>query len=258
MAVFQASDFDNHQEVRFFNDLESGLQAIIAVHWLGAVNISGGDVRMKSYPDEAAAVADVLRLSRAMSYKFALAGLPFGGGKTVIMGDPQQQKTPELLQALGRAIESFGGRYMAGPDVGTTSEDMVHIGECTSHVRGRPGESGDTSPATGYGVFQAMRAAVQYKLDRDTLTGLKVAVQSCGAVGRALCHHLYEAGAELYVFDIDRDAETRTVSDYDAIAVSENEILSLDVDVVAPCWLPTHFSLSPIPSSRPPRQGLRQ
>jgi leucine dehydrogenase len=248
MTVFQAPDFDDHQEVRFFNDLESGMRAIIAIHWQGASNIAGGGIRMKPYLDEQAAVADVLRLSRAMSYKFALAGLPYGGGKTVIIGDPQQQKTPELLNALGCAIESFGGRYMAGPDVGTTSEDMVHIGACTTHVRGRPGESGDTSPATGFGIYHAIRAAVRYKLGRDDLAGIKVAIQGCGAVGRALGHYLHDAGAELYVHDIDRQAMAAMVSDFGAVAVTGGEILSLEVEVSAPCALGAVLNDASIPT----------
>lgn len=250
MTVFQAADFDNHREVRFFSDPDCGLQAIIAVHRQGPNDISGGGVRMKPYADEQDALTDVLRLSRAMSYKFALAGLPFGGGKTVVIGDSRSQKTPALLHALGRAVDSFGGRYMCGPDVGTTPEDMVHIGETTAHVRGRPGESGDTSPATGYGIYQAIRAAVRHKLQRDDLINAKVAVQGVGDVGRALCHHLHEAGADIYVNDLDGDAVADAVARYGATAVTSEEILAMDVDVLAPCAMGAVLDDDTIPAIR--------
>jgi leucine dehydrogenase len=250
MTVFQAADFDNHQEVRFFNDRESGLQAIIAIHWQGPNDIAGGGVRMKAYDDEEAALTDVLRLSRAMSYKFALAGLPFGGGKTVVIGDPGRDKTPQLLRALGRAVESFGGRYICGPDVGTTPEDMVSISQVTDHARGRPGESGDTAPATGFGVFQGIRAAVRHKLGRDDLAGTKVAIQGAGAVGRALCQHLHDAGADIYINDLDAEAVSAMVSRYHATAVSDDEILGLPVDVLAPCALGAVLNDDTIPLIR--------
>jgi leucine dehydrogenase len=250
MTVFQAADFDDHREVRFFNDRGSGLQAIIAVHRPGPAGVAGGGVRMKAYADEDQALADVLRLSRAMSYKFALAGLPFGGGKTVVIGDPGSKKTPDLLRALGRAVDSFGGRYMCGPDVGTTPDDMVHIASTTAHARGRPGESGDTSPATGYGIYHAIRAAVRHRLNRDDLVDTSVAVQGCGAVGRALCRHLYDAGAKIFVNDLDGDAVAAAVADFEAVAVSSDEIMQLEVDVLAPCALGAVLNDDSIPAIR--------
>jgi len=249
MTVFHAPDFDNHEQVSFFSDPDSGLRAIIAIHWSGP-GVAGGGVRMWNYADESKAVADALRLSRAMTYKFALADIPVGGGKTVVIGDAGRDKTPALLEALGRAVERFDGRYMCGPDVGTSPEDMVVIRRETEHVRGLPGESGDTSPATGYGVFQAIRAAVEHRMGRTDLTDLRVAVQGAGSVGRALMHHLKAAGARIIVADIDEAAVASAVQDFGALAVHIDDILFEDADVVAPCALGAVLNDTSIPQIR--------
>jgi len=249
MPVFHAADFDAHEQVCFFTDADAGLHAIIAIHWSGP-GLAGGGIRMWPYDDEQKAITDALRLSRAMTYKFALADIPIGGGKTVIIGDARTAKTPALLRALGRAVDSLGGRYICGPDVGTTPEDMIHVGETTDHVRGRPGESGDTSPATGYGVFQALRAAVRHRLGRQDLAGLKVAVQGAGAVGSALCRHLHEAGAEILIADVDSAAVARAEADFGAVAVTPEAILAVEADVLAPCALGAVLNDQSIPEIR--------
>ncbi len=236
MSVFSATDYDDHEEVCFFRDPGSGLRAIIAIH-VSRGGVAGGGVRMWPYDDEQKAVTDALRLSRAMTSKFALAGIAIGGAKTVIIGDPRRDKSPELLRALGRAVESLGGRYICGPDVGTTPEDMAVIASVTAHARGRPGESGDTSPATGYGVFVAMTAAAEHKWGRKDLSGLRVAVQGVGGVGYALCRHLHEAGARILVSDVDPGAVARAVAAFDAVAVDPGEILAVECDILAPCAL---------------------
>jgi leucine dehydrogenase len=249
MTVFHAPDYNNHEHVSFFSDPETGLRAIIAVHWSGP-GLAGGGVRMWPYDDEQKAVTDALRLSKAMSYKFALAGVPIGGGKTVIIGDSATQKTPALLRSLAGAIERLNGRYICGPDVGTSSEDMLVMREVTAHVRGLPGQSGDTSPATGFGVFQAIRAAVRHKFGRDDLAGLRVAVQGAGAVSRALCRHLHDAGAEIVIADIDPGAAERAARDFSARIVSTDAILSTDADVLAPCALGAVLNDDTIPAIR--------
>jgi leucine dehydrogenase len=237
MAVFDAPDFDNHEKITFFCDADSGLRAIVAIHTSSVFGASGGGCRMVPYatPDEA--LRDVLRLSRAMTYKLALAGIPAGGAKTVVIGDPAKDKSEALLRALGRAVHSLGGRYIIAEDVGTTPDDMEIIASQTPYVVGRKQGSGDTGPATGYGVFVALRSAVAHALGRADLQGLRVAVQGLGAVGYNLCRHLHLAGAQLWVADPRVAAVERAVAELGAKTASCDSILALDVDVVAPCAL---------------------
>ncbi len=236
MPVFGAVDFDQHEQVAFFYDKETGLRAIIAIHNSNRGPALGG-CRMWPYADEQKAVTDALRLSRAMTYKAAMANLPLGGGKTVIIGDSHHDKSPELFRAVGRCVETLGGRYIIGEDVGTTVEDMVHIKETTSSVVGLPGGSGDPSPFTAIGVYESIRSAVLYRLGQSSLAGVKVAVQGLGHVGYHLCQLLAEAGANLFVTDIDTGLVKKVVKDFKAKAVSPEEIYGLDVDVFAPCAL---------------------
>ena len=236
MPVFGNTDFSDHQQVCFFADRASGLRAIIAIH-LTVNGIAAGGIRMYPYAADQDAVRDALRLSRAMTYKLAVADLPVGGGKSVIIGDPRSDKTEARLEAFGRAVESLGGRYTCGEDVGTTPEDMAVINRTTQYVVGLPGQSGDTSPLTGLGIFHAIRAAAKHKLGRSDLEGLTVAVQGVGNVGRHLCKHLAEAGAKLYMADIDDDALHDAATVFGAERVSPDRVLSLEVDVVAPCAL---------------------
>jgi leucine dehydrogenase len=190
---------------------------------------------MFPYPDSDHALSDVLRLSRAMTFKFALVGFPAGGGKSVIIGDPRKDKSEALLEAFGRAVDNLDGRYICAEDVGTTPDDMVVIRRSTRYVTGLPDGSGDTSPLTGYGVFHAIRAAARHRLGRDDLAGLSVAVQGAGNVGRYLIEHLSRAGAHIQVADLNGEAARSVAKDFGVEIVAPEDVLSLDVDVLAPC-----------------------
>jgi len=234
MSVFETRAFDDHELVTFISDPATGLRAIIAIHST-ALGSAGGGIRMYPYSDSGQALHDVLRLSRAMTCKFALLGFPAGGGKSVIIGDPRKDKSEALLEAFGRAVDDLGGRYTCAEDVGTTPDDMVVIRRSTRYVTGLPDGSGDTSPLTGYGVFQAIRAAARHRLGRDDLEGLNVAVQGAGNVGRYLIEHLSRAGAHIQVADLNREATRRMEKDFGVEVVAPEDVLSLDVDVLAPC-----------------------
>ena len=239
MSVYAHKEFDDHQQIAFFNDRQSGLRAIIAVHNTNLGPALGG-CRMWPYSSEEDAVNDVLRLSRGMTYKSAIANLKLGGGKAVIIGDPRTEKSDALLYAMGDFIEGLGGRYITAEDSGTSVTDILKMGERTSYVSGVDKASdhgGDPSPSTAYGVFISLREAVTYKMQRPDLKGLKVAIQGLGNVGYRLAEYLHEAGALLYVTDIVQASVDRAVRELDAIAVTGDEIFSLDVDVFAPCAL---------------------
>ena len=203
MQLFSHPEFDAHETVSFCFDAAAGLCAIIAVHDTHLGKALGG-CRMWPYASEADALTDALRLSRGMTYKAALAGLPQGGGKSVIIGDPRRDKTPELMRAMGRAVDRLNGAYVIAEDSGTTVADMRLMAEVTAHVGGladeqavAAGRTGDPSPATAKGVFIGIRAAVRHVWQREDLRGLRVAVQGAGNVGYRLCRHLHEAGAQL-------------------------------------------------------------
>jgi len=236
MSVFSSEHFDHHEQVVFCSDRDSGLRAIIAVHNTNRGPSLGG-CRMWPYDSEDAAIADVLRLSRGMTYKSAIANLPLGGGKSVIIGDPQTDKTPQLFEAMGRFVDSLGGRYIAAEDVGISVADIDIIRAQTRYAAGTSSGSGNPSPSTAQGVFVGIRAAVAFKLHRGSLNGLKVAVQGLGSVGYALCERLAESGAMLYVTDIKDESVVRAVRELGATAVGPEEIYGLDVDVFAPCAL---------------------
>lgn len=230
--MFQHTDFD-HEDVHFFNDKETGLQCIIAIHRMIS-GTTGGGCRFFPYPSSQAAVNDVLLLSRAMTYKNIMAGLPMGGGKAVVIGNPNTDKTPEILSAFARCVDSFGGRYVTACDVGTNEDDMFLVREVTPYTMGAKGKGGSTSPLTGYGVYQSMRAAWQFHTNRDTLSGVKVAVQGFGGVGTYLINHLKEAGAEVVVADPHPEAVQRA-GDAGIQVVPVDEILFQEVDILAPC-----------------------
>jgi leucine dehydrogenase len=243
MSVYSCPDFDNHEHVSFFADEASRLRAIIAIHCTAPFGLAGGGCRMWPYASDGDALRDVLRLSRAMSYKLALCDMPAGGAKSVIIGDPKKDKTEALLHALGRAVERLGGRYIIAEDVGTTPEDMRVIGTETKYVVGR---STDTGPATAYGTFVGLRTAVERALGRTDLKGLRVAVQGVGNVGRRLCRHLVEAGADIVVTDVDERAVRAVVDELGSPhvpvvgtvrAVPPSAIYGQRVDVFAPCAL---------------------
>lgn len=238
MTVFDHADFDHHELVAFKEDPASGLKAIIAVHNSNLGPALGG-CRMFCYTSDAAALSDVLRLSRGMSYKSALAGIALGGGKSVIIGNPHQTKSRELLLAMGDFIDSLGGRYITAEDSGTGVADMMIIGERTKHVTGFiEGEEhgGDPSPITAYGVFQGIVASVAYQFNSD-LKGVRVALQGIGNVGYHLARMLVDAGAIVYAADINAGNISRAVNELGVIETPLSEILSCDVDVLAPCAL---------------------
>ncbi|MCB1955651.1 MAG: Glu/Leu/Phe/Val dehydrogenase [Rhodocyclaceae bacterium] len=243
MTVFTQVDFADHEQVVFCSDEKSGLKAIIAVHNTNLGPALGG-CRMWPYANEAEAVRDVLRLSRGMTYKSALAGLKLGGGKSVVIGNPRTDKTPALLDALARAVDRLGGRYIAAEDSGTSVADMKQMRRITPHVAGvedKPSDdgmrSGDPSPSTALGTFVGIRTAVRERLGRDSLEGLRVAVQGIGNVGYDLARRLHEAGASLWVCDIDTAALKQAEHELGARVVEPEAIYGLDVDVFAPCAL---------------------
>ena len=253
MAVFSLSDFADHEQVVFVSDDKSGLKAIIAVHNSNLGPALGG-CRMWPYASEEEAVRDVLRLSRGMTYKSAMAELKLGGGKSVIIGNPRTDKTPALLAAFARALEQLNGRYIAAEDSGTSVADMKYMTQFTRHVAGihdKPSDegtrSGDPSPATAYGTFIGIQAAVKERLGRDSLEGLRVAVQGVGNVGYDLARQLKEAGAQLWVTDIHREPLVQAGKELGATVVAPEEIFGLDVDVLAPCALGAILNDSTIP-----------
>ena len=249
MSVFSANDFDRHEQVVFCNDADSGLRAIIAIHNT-ALGPALGGCRMWNYASDADALTDALRLSRGMTFKAALAGIPYGGGKSVIIGDAKRDKTPALLKAMGRAVHSLGGRYLTVEDVGTTVDDMDVLRTITPYAHGVSDGSGNPSPATAYGVFLGIKAAVAHRLGRRSLDGVHVAVQGLGNVGMRLCEYLAEEGAILTVADINKDAVARAVLRFDATAVDVAEILAVEADVFAPCALGAILDDDSIPALR--------
>ncbi|MBL6749172.1 MAG: Glu/Leu/Phe/Val dehydrogenase [Nevskia sp.] len=243
MSVFSHPDFDAHEQVSFRLDRASGLRGIIAVHNTRLGRALGG-CRMWPYASDAEALTDVLRLSRGMTYKAALAGLPQGGGKSVIIGDPRHDKTPALIRAMGRFVNSLGGTYVVAEDSGTNVEDMRLMATETRFVGGladdravAAGRTGDPSPATARGVFVGIQAAVRAALGREDLKGVRVAVQGVGNVGFRLARLLANAGASLWVSDLYQPAVERCVAELAAVAVPMEAIYGLDVDVFSPCAL---------------------
>jgi valine dehydrogenase (NAD+) len=243
-TVFGAGHADGqagHEQVVFCQDAQSGLRAIIAIYST-ALGPALGGTRFYPYPDESAALADVLNLSKAMAYKNALAGLDFGGGKAVIIGDPDKLKSEALLRAYGRFVESLNGRYITACDIGTYSEDMdVVARECT-HVTGRTvpnGGAGDSSVLTAFGVFVGLRAAAEHVWGSTSLDGKTVGVEGVGKVGHRLVDHLIEDGASVVIFDTSRAAAERVHAKHAGvtIAASRTELLGSPLDVYSPCAL---------------------
>lgn len=242
MSVFSHIEFDHHEQVVYGHDQASGLKAIIAIHNRNLGPALGG-CRMWPYASDEEALRDVLRLSRGMSYKSALARLPLGGGKAVIIGNPHTGKSEALFQAMGDFVDSLGGRYITAADSGTGVAEMQIMAERTRHVAGAGQReafgggmrNGDPSPSTAYGVFIGLQAAVKHRLGRDDLKGLRVAIQGVGQVGFGLAQQLKEAGAELWVTDIVPANVRRAVARLGATAVAQNDIYGLEVDVFAPC-----------------------
>lgn len=246
MAVFNQVEFDNHEQVVFCSDNESGLKAIIAVHSTKLGPAVGG-CRMWDYAKDEDAVYDVLRLSKGMTYKNAVARLPFGGGKSVIIGNAKEIKSEQLFRAFGRQLERLNGSYYSAEDVNITCADVALMNKETNYVLGLEGKSGNPSPFTAYGTFLGIKAALQHQRGHQDFSGIKVAVQGLGAVAYGLCQHLADAGAKLFVTDINQVAIDRVVNDFGATAVGIDDIYDLDVDVYAPCALGATINDDTIP-----------
>lgn len=239
------TSFDSHEIVRrFLLGPDSETVAIAAVH-NGNLGPALGGCRFFPYISEEAALTDVLRLSRGMTYKNAMAGLPLGGGKAVIIGDFRKDKNEALMEDMGEAVESFDGKYVTAEDSGTTEEDMLAMSKKTEHVTGLPPEffqgkdfgelGGNPSPLTALGVYRGIRAAVHHRYGGDSLTGLKVSVQGVGAVGLELCKLLKQDGVELFVTDVDQQRLSEAKELLGAHVVARDEIYEIESEVFAPC-----------------------
>ncbi len=243
MSLFEHHEFDQHKEVVFCNDEKSGLKAIIAVHNTN-LGPSLGGCRMFPYANSDEALTDVLRLSKGMTYKAAMANLKQGGGKAVILGDPRTQKSREMFLALGDFIEKLGGDYITAEDSGVSVSDLYETAKRTDHVSGIKAKftydgspaDGNPAPGTAYGVFVGLKTTVKHAFNTD-LSGLKVAIQGLGHVGYRLAKHLKDAGAELFVTDIFPEQLVKAESELGATIVKPDDIFGLDVDVFAPCAL---------------------
>jgi leucine dehydrogenase len=237
--VFGQLSFDNHEQIVFCNDKDTGLKAIIGIHNTVMGPALGG-TRMWNYANEWEALNDVLRLSRGMTYKSAITGLNLGGGKAVIIGDAKMDKTPEMITRFGQFVNSLSGKYITAEDVGTTTEDMDRIHEVTNFVTGisiEKGGSGNPSPVTAYGVYMGMKAAAMYQFGSDNLAGKKVLVQGSGHVGETLISHLTKEGAIVFVSDIHMDKMENMAAKYGAKIFTGTDIYSADVDIYSPCAL---------------------
>jgi leucine dehydrogenase len=236
MEIIEHQGGTEHERVLFGREEASGYSGIIAIHSTRLGPALGG-ARFWNYASEADALVDVLRLSRGMTYKNALAGLPFGGGKSIIIGDNRTPEREQLFRAHGRFVETLGGSYLTAEDVGTTTADMEFVLRETKHVAGLADRSGDPSPATARGVFRATQAAARHAWGRDELAGRRVALQGCGNVGYLLAKELHAAGAKLIVTDVDRERAERVRVECGAQRVETEEIYAAEADVFAPCAL---------------------
>ena len=242
MSVFSHSDFDQHEKVVFSHDPHSGLKAIIAIHNSNLGPAAGGCRRWR-YASDDEALTDVLRLSRGMSYKNALVGVPFGGGKAVILASESEEASASeaQLEAFGKLVDSLAGAYVTAEDVGMRVADMQQVARQTPYVTGVKASGNDTggdpAPYTALGVFKGIQSAARMALGRSDLDGLEVAVQGLGNVGLRLCELLHQAGARLIISDINPQRVNQAIQAFAAHAVSKEDILFQEVDVVAPCAL---------------------
>lgn len=236
MSVFETEAFDAHESLHAFFDEPTGLRCFIAIHSTRRGPAAGG-VRLWRYPDSAAAMTDVLRLARGMSFKSAITDLPLGGGKAVIMKPDEPVDRAAMFAFFGRCVDSLGGRYVTAEDVGVGPDDMRAVAGATRHVAGLPegrAASGDPSPITARGVFLGLKAAVERALGRAGLRDLRVAVQGAGHVGSYLCALLAEAGARVVVADVDAAAAARVAERFGAEIVAPDAIYDCDVEVFSP------------------------
>lgn len=236
MKIFDYLEEYDYEQLVFCHDKSSGLKAIIGIHDTTLGPALGG-TRIWDYENEEDAIIDVLRLSKGMTYKNAAAGLNFGGGKTVIMGDPKKIKSEVLFRTLGRYIEGLNGRYITAEDVNSTTEDMFYVNQETDYVVGLEGKSGNPSPVTAFGVYRGILAALESVYGSSDLNGKTIAIQGLGAVGYELCRLLKEAGANLIVTALSKESIDRVVNDIGAESVAPDEIYGVECDVFAPCAL---------------------
>ena len=239
MTLFDSPSFAHHEGVHAFHDEKTGLKAIVAVHSTARGPAVGG-TRMWNYATAAEALEDVLRLSKGMSYKNAIADLEMGGGKSVIIGDSRTQKTPELFEAFGRFLNGLGGNYYAAEDVGTSVEDIASARKVTPYVLGLkdgPEASGDPSPVTAEGVFRSNMVVARRLFGQNDMTGLTVAVQGVGHVGAYLCEKLHAAGAKLIITDVNQDNLKAVAEKTGAQIVAPEDIYAVQADIYAPCAL---------------------
>ena len=234
--MFDHPSYDAHEGVHAFHDAATGLKCVIAVHST-ALGPAAGGCRMWNYPTGDAMLTDVLRLSQGMSYKNAMAGIPLGGGKAVIWGDPKSDKSPELFRAFGRAVESLHGTYYTAEDVGVDVSDMSVVRQETRFVAGLDegaAASGDPSPVTARGVYLGIREVAKRLFGTDDLTGRTVAVQGVGSVGGYTCQHLAAAGANLIITDIDQEALAAVSNSTGARVVAPGDIYDVEADIFSP------------------------
>ncbi|HQW66399.1 MAG TPA: Glu/Leu/Phe/Val dehydrogenase [Gemmatimonadales bacterium] len=236
MDTFVEMQTMGHEQVVFSHEPSCGYFGIIAIHDTTLGPALGG-TRVWKYENTDAALRDVLRLSRGMTYKSAVAGLNLGGGKAVIIADPKRADRESLFRAHGRFIESLGGRYITAEDVGTSPTDMEFVKRETKHVAGLLNLSGDPSPVTGYGVYMGMKASAKAKWGKDSLAGKTISVQGAGKVAYYLMSHLKQEGAKLIVSDIDDQKVARVVDELGATAVAPDAIYDVQADIFAPCAL---------------------
>ncbi len=235
-----------YERVVWGTDDSIGYRGLVAIHSTRLGPAVGG-TRFWQYNSGDEALTDALRLARGMTYKNALAELPFGGGKAIILGDNRVRDREKIFRAHGRFINSLGGKYITGEDVGTSPSDMEYVRQETSYVGGLQDRSGDPSPRTARGVFRAMQAAANYRWGSDDLSGKIVAIQGCGHVGYFLAGELHQAGAKLVVADVDPERVQRTASEFDAQAVAPGEIYKIRADIFAPCALGGVLNKSTVP-----------
>jgi leucine dehydrogenase len=236
-SLWDFPDFDEHELVHFVTDPKTGLKAVIAVHSTHLGPGAGG-TRFWHYAEASDAIADALRLSRGMSYKNAMAGLPLGGGKAVILADAGRTKTPEMLAAFGRAVAGLCGRYVTAEDVGMSVADMVAISNETDYVAGLPvaegAVGGDPGPHTSYGVFLGVKAAVKRALGKDSLDGLHIAIQGAGSVASGFARRAAAEGARLTIADVDQGRAEALAAETGGATVGPGEIMTLAADVLSP------------------------
>ena len=239
--MFSHPEFDGHERVVYVNDAASGLRAIVAIHSTSLGPAFGG-CRMWPYANDAEALTDALRLAKGMTYKAAICDLPYGGGKSVILadpkgGDPKREKTPALLRAMGRAVESMGGRYIIADDVGTTLDDLAVMRAETRHTAAATPSAKQPLPVTAWGVFNALCAGARHVFGRDGFEGLTVAVQGLGHVGYPLCKFLHDNGARLAVSDLDPQRVKQAQAEFAAAPAEPEAIYAAAADIFSPCAL---------------------